>query len=247
MKTFGLTGYPLSHSWSADYFNRKFQGLQDHEYRLFPLKTAAEINQLIISEPSLLGLNVTIPHKIAVLPFLTELSPEAGRVGAVNCVKISREAGEIKQKGYNTDVIGFSGSLKPLLGKQHTRALVLGTGGASKAVMFVLDQLGIGYTLVSRNPAQAGIISYGQLNRQILQSHYLVINTSPQGMFPNVSELPEIPYEFLDQRHLLFDLVYNPAETLFLQKGREAGAAVKNGLEMLILQAESSWEIWNQA
>ncbi len=246
MKTFGLVGFPLTHSWSAEYFSRKFRelNLPDHEYRLYPIQSVEKILDILSGNPSLLGLNVTIPHKVAILPFLDELSTGAQEVGAVNCINVIRNSGKTKLIGYNTDVFGFTLSLERLIQPHHTHALVLGTGGASKAVVYALKQMGIRHTLVSRCPSHVGIISYEDLTKPIIADHSLIINTTPASMFPAVSGLPEIPYEFLSSRHLLFDLVYNPEETLFLRKGREAGATIKNGLEMLQLQAERSWEIW---
>jgi shikimate dehydrogenase len=186
-------------------------------------------------------LNVTIPYKEVVIPFLDELSKAAAQVGAVNCIRFK----DGKKTGYNTDVIGFTKSLQPLLQPHHNRALILGTGGAAKAVMYALQELAVPYTIVSRQAAN-GALSYDSLDQATMELHTLIINTTPLGMYPKVDTLPEIPYQYLTSRHLLYDLVYNPAATLFLQRGAAQGATIKNGHEMLILQAEASWEIWHQ-
>lgn len=258
MKKFGLIGYPLKHSFSKQYFNEKFEkeGLKDYHYELLPLPNISDLPDLLKQQPELCGLNVTIPHKIGVMFYLDKISPEAKEIDAVNCIRIVKSnpvesffSGEMCMKkvqleGYNTDVYGFEESLKPLLKKQHSKALVLGNGGAARAVFYVLKKLGIDYDVVSRraNPKQ---LSYGQLNREIIEAHPLIINTTPLGTFPKIDEKPEIPYEFIDKRHLLYDLVYNPEETAFLKEGKKGGATIKNGLEMLHLQAEKNWEIWN--
>lgn len=259
MKKFGLIGYPLKHSFSKQYFTEKFEklGLNDCEYNLYPLPSISDLPELLKKEPLLCGLNVTIPHKIGVMYYLDKVSPEAKEVDAVNCIKIKKAnqleslfCGEVSLKkvqleGHNTDVYGFRNSLEPLLKKRHKKALVLGNGGAARAVFHVLKSLEIEYHVVSRraNPKQ---YSYGQLNKEIISQHKLIINTTPLGTFPDVDSAPEIPYEFLTKDHLLYDLVYNPAETAFMKKGIEHGATVKNGLEMLHLQAERNWEIWNK-
>jgi len=247
MRLFGLIGYPLSHSFSATYFARKFadENISDTDYRLFPITDIAGLSDLLISKPGLLGFNVTIPYKIAVLPYLDQLSDEARGVGAVNCVKIERNGTDVKLTGYNTDIFGFRESLLPYLKPHHTKALVLGTGGAAKAVCYTLQQLGISFSLVSRNADTPGMLNYRQLTQNIISEHLLIINTSPVGMYPHTDACPEIPYRFLTPRHVLYDLVYNPAETKFMQQGMKAGAEVSNGLRMLELQAEKSWEIWN--
>ena len=247
MRLYGLIGYPLSHSFSAAYFARKFavENIVDSDYRLFPITDISEVKDLLASNPGLLGFNVTIPHKIAVLPYLQQLSAEAEAVGAVNCVKIERSGLDVKLTGYNTDIYGFSESLLPFLKPHYKRALVLGTGGAAKAVCYTLQQLGITFSMVSRNAGESSILSYQQLSREIVSEHQLIINTSPAGMYPNTDTCPEIPYQHVSPGHVLFDLVYNPTETLFMKKGLAAGADVTNGLRMLELQAEKSWEIWN--
>lgn len=242
MKQYGLIGYPLSHSFSKGFFGEKFE--KEHitgcSYDNFPIPGINEFPALLEQHPQLQGLNVTIPYKEAVIPFLDELSDAAARIRAVNCIHFR----DGKKKGYNTDVIGFSKSLQPLLRPHHQQALVLGTGGAAKAIMYALEQLGITYTVVSRQAAN-GAVSYESLTKEILDTHTLIVNTTPLGMYPKVDTFPEIPYQYLSSQHLLYDLVYNPAETAFLQKGAAQGAAIKNGHEMLILQAEASWEIWN--
>lgn len=243
MKQLGLIGYPLSHSFSKEYFRRKFEqeDIHGYEYDLFPLKDIRQLPALLREQPQLAGLNVTIPHKVAVMSFLHHLDPGAAAIGAVNTIQIRDGI----LSGYNTDAWGFETSLRPLLRSWHTKALILGTGGASKAVEYVLRQLGIRPLFVSRNP-QEGQISYGQLSASLIGDHTLIVNTTPLGTFPRVEQYPDIPYETLTERHLLYDLVYNPAETLFLKKGKEKGAALINGMEMLRLQAEKAWEIWTK-
>ncbi|MBL7683232.1 MAG: shikimate dehydrogenase [Flavipsychrobacter sp.] len=236
---YGLIGYPLSHSFSPAYFHHKFakQGI-DAIYQAYPILTINDFPALLNANPSLKGLNVTIPYKEQILHYLDEMDAAAETIGAVNCIKITSD----RLIGYNTDHIGFADSLRPLLRKQHTHALVLGTGGAAKAVMYALHQLGIDCKTVSRT---SGDITYDNLNDEIIQSHRLIINTTPLGMYPDANQCPSLPYKAIGQGHLLYDLIYNPEETLFLKQGSEAGAAIKNGYEMLILQAEASWQIWN--
>lgn len=243
MKVFGLIGYPLSHSFSKGFFAEKFrkEGVSDCIYENFPLEDISQFPALLEQQPNLRGLNVTIPYKEAVLPWLDELSPAAEQIKAVNCIQFH----EGSRIGFNTDVMGFKRSLQPLLKPHHTNALVLGTGGAAKAVMFVLQELNIPYTVVSRR-AHNAVINYNMLDKDIMTAHTIIINTSPLGMYPQTDEAPPIPYELITKHHLLYDLIYNPAETLFLQKGKAKGAAVKNGHEMLVLQAEASWDIWNE-
>lgn len=242
MRKFGLIGYPLTHSFSCKYFTEKF--LREHRtdcaYDNYPLVSIELLPSLIEKETEIKGLNVTIPYKESVKPFLNELDDTAAFVGAVNCIDITSNI----YKGYNTDVIGFELSLKPLLKAHHRQALILGTGGASKAVAYVLSKLGIAYKLVSRNRSGDYWI-YDDLDKEIIQEHTVIINTTPLGTSPDIFSIPDIPYQFLSSEHLLYDLVYNPAETVFLQKGKEQGATIKNGYEMLELQAEASWKIWN--
>lgn len=243
MKVYGLIGYPLSHSFSKGFFAEKFarEGIKECMYESFPIPAIEELPALIAQQPDLEGLNVTIPYKQVVMPYLDELSPAAAQIGAVNCIRFQ----DGRRVGYNTDAIGFKRSLEPLLKPHHNKALVLGTGGAAKAVQYVLENLNIPYKLVSRQ-AGADTIAYEQLDAGMMASHTLIINTTPLGMYPNVDAAPALPYEQLTYKHLLYDLIYNPPVTAFLQKGADKGATIKNGHEMLILQAEASWEIWNE-
>jgi len=247
MKLFGLIGHPLAHSRSKEYFQKKFEEEHfiDCDYRLFEFENLNSFPEFIQNTPELKGLNVTIPFKQNILNYLNEIDPTAKKVGAVNCIKIVRDGNELLIKGYNTDAFGLETSLRPLLGSRHQKAMILGTGGSSKATSFILDKLGIEFIFVSRNPLHSNQISYDELNKGIIEDHSLIINTSPAGMYPNINVAPTIPYQYLTKDHLLFDLVYNPLETLFLKKGKEKGATIKNGLEMLYLQADRSWEIWN--
>lgn len=246
MKRFGLIGYPLGHSFSKKYFSEKFEkeGLQNLEYELYPIESIEELPELIKSEKGLSGLNVTIPYKEQVIAYLDEIDPKAERIGDVNCIKIQGK----KLIGYNTDYSGFKESLVKFVGPNPMpeRALILGTGGASKAVKAALEDLGIEHQFVSRNPKE-GQLSYDLLNTQysILHAAKLIINTTPLGMAPNTDTLPPLPYEQLTKEHFLYDLVYNPLKTAFMQKGIDAKCWVKNGLEMLHGQAEAAWEIWN--
>jgi shikimate dehydrogenase len=238
---YGLIGYPLTHSFSPAYFQAKFAQLGvDAAYKAFPLKIIDELPHLLAAHADLRGLNVTIPYKQAVIPYLRELDETAAKTGAVNCIAITGG----KLKGYNTDVTGFLLSLRPLLRHCHRHALVLGTGGAFRAVTYVLDQLGISWQLVSRNKA-FGALTYEDVTPAIIKAHTLIINTTPLGMYPDVDAAPSIPYEALTSQHLLYDLIYNPPETRFLSLGKAQGATIKNGLEMLHLQADASWEIWS--
>lgn len=243
MRLFGLIGFPLEHSFSSGYFNEKFlrEGI-DARYENFPLPSAGLVKSLVNENPALAGLNVTIPYKEAVIPFLDETDPEVTRIGAVNTIAISPER---RLKGYNTDVIGFRDSLVPLLRRHHTHALILGGGGASKAVRFVLEELGIEYRVVSRSPADRHMMSYRELPR-FLSTFRLIVNTTPVGMYPATDASPDLPYDLIGPEHLAVDLVYNPETTLFMKKCGERGATVKNGLEMLYLQAEAAWKIWNR-
>ena len=243
MRRYGLIGYPLTHSFSQRYFTDKFdrEGIADCSYTNYSLREIGELSS-VLRDRELRGLNVTIPYKQQVIPFLHLLSPVVEAIGACNCIRI----GDGQLTGYNTDVVGFERSLIPLLRPHHREALVLGTGGASKAVEYVLLKLGISYRLVSRRPRQdTGDLGYEDVDAAVLASATLVINTTPVGMYPKVDECPPLPYAALTPGHYLYDLIYNPERTLFLQKGAAAGAAVENGHEMLILQAEESWRIWN--
>jgi shikimate dehydrogenase len=242
MHLYGLIGFPLEHSFSPQYFAEKFyrENITGTEYRLFPIENITDFILLKNRHPNLKGLNVTIPHKESIIPFMDELDAVAEAVGAVNCINLT----EGKAIGYNTDVYGFEQSLTPLLQPHHEKALVLGTGGAAKAVAYVLNKLNIAFSQVSRTPAP-NVLTYHDLNHQLLQEHTIIINTTPLGMHPNIYDFPDIPYRLLSARHLLFDLIYRPEKTVFLIKGEQQGAVVKNGLEMLYLQAEKSWEIWH--
>jgi shikimate dehydrogenase len=238
---YGIIGFPLGHTFSPSYFNRKFADMGiDARYEAFPLASIAELPTLLARHPQICGLNVTIPYKSAVLPYLDDIHPDAVRVGAVNCIGIRKG----RLTGYNTDVIGFRDSLMPLLHPRHNRALVLGTGGSSRAVVHVLEGLGIACTRVSRHPVLGQSVGYQELSEFDISRNKLIVNTTPLGMAPHTDTLPQLPYDALGSLHLLYDLVYNPAETPFLQAGRRHGAAVKNGLEMLHLQAEAGWKIW---
>ncbi|HEX4957412.1 MAG TPA: shikimate dehydrogenase [Lacibacter sp.] len=240
---YGLIGYPLSHSFSKNYFTQKFQreGISDCLYELFPLERIEMFPELIASHPNLEGLNVTIPYKEKVLPYVTEMSDAVKDIGACNCIQVKNG----KLTAFNTDVVGFEHSLKPLLKAYHTQALVLGTGGAAKAVVWVLQQMGITYQCVSRSGGE-GRLRYDELTKDIIKAYPLIINTTPLGMQPNVKSKPSLPYEALDKQHLCFDLVYNPSKTVFLQEAERRGAVIKNGLEMLELQAEAAWNLWNR-
>lgn len=245
MKKFGLVGFPLTHSFSRKHFTEKFEkeGITDCVYSNYEMETANALPLLVRDNPDIVGLNVTIPHKQNVLMYLSELDDSAQKVGAVNVIKVSR--GEMI--GYNSDYYGFKQSLANFLPEKFQsgiKALVLGTGGASKAVLAALADMNISYQVVSRTP-KGKTISYADLNAEIISGVNIIINSTPLGTFPNIDACPDIPYELLTEEHYLFDLVYNPAETLFMKKGLEKGAKVKNGLEMLQLQAEKSWEIWN--
>ncbi len=248
MKLYGLIGYPLTHSLSAKYFEEKFQRdtISGCRYEVMEMQTVSNLHSIILQLKSLSGLNVTIPFKQEVISFLDELDNTAKKIGAVNCVMISRKKETLRLKGFNTDAWGFEKTLLPLLKPFHTKALILGSGGGSKAVRFILDKHGIGHLTVSRNPSGKGQISYNKIDDEIMKKYLLIINTTPVGMFPDTEQYPEIPYQFASSHHLFYDLVYNPEETLFLKKGKERGANIKNGLEMLYLQAEKSWEIWNK-
>ena len=247
MKRFGLIGYPLGHSFSKGYFIEKFirEDRPDSVYENFPLDSAGGLPELIASHPDLQGLNVTIPHKQAVLSCLDELDQQAAQIGAVNCIKITRSGGKIHLKGYNTDAWGFGRSLAEMLGKERPDALVLGTGGASKAVAYVLKQLGIRFRFVSRTGDGEAILSYEGLTPETIARTRLIVNTTPLGTYPDTGAMPAIPYDGIGRGHFLHDLVYNPSETAFLREGRVREAAVKNGYAMLVGQAERSWEIWN--
>jgi shikimate dehydrogenase len=247
MKKYGLIGYPLGHSFSKGYFTTKFEreNISDCMYDNFPLTNISELESLLRLEPCLAGLNVTIPYKEQVLPYLDEGDEEAEKIGAVNSIKIFRYDEKTWLKGYNTDAYGFEQPLKNVLTPLHASALVLGTGGAAKAVIYILSKLNIRFLFVSRNPRESSMLSYNELTPEHVQQHKLIINTSPVGMFPNINTCPSIPYEAIGSDHILYDLVYNPEKTLFLKRGEEKKATLINGLPMLYGQAERSWQIWN--
>lgn len=246
MVLYGLIGYPLGHSWSPGYFRDLFleKGLTDHVYQLFPISGIELFNDLVSKQPELSGLNVTIPYKTSILPFLDALSPEAAEVGAVNCIHFKRKSGKPFLTGFNTDVFGFENSIKPYLNSGHSNALILGNGGASKAVQFVLKKLGIQFKLVSRNYRSDSHLVYQELNNELILSHKLIINTTPLGMHPNDDCCPVIPYDAITSQHLLFDLIYNPPVTKFMAAGLKNGATVVNGKRMLEMQADESFQIW---
>ncbi|MEO5891195.1 MAG: shikimate dehydrogenase [Ferruginibacter sp.] len=244
MKLYGLIGYPLGHSFSKQYFTEKFarEGLTDCFFEAFAIKSIDDFPGVLAANPLLKGLGVTIPYKEQVLRFVDEMSEEVKFIGATNSIKITGN----KLVAYNTDIIGFEESFRKGLGPMHTKALILGTGGASKAVQYVLKKIGIDFLVVTRNEAlKDGFISYNNIDEQIINECKVIINCTPAGMYPNENIAPGIPYHLITAGHYLYDLVYKPASTLFLQKGEEKGATVQNGYEMLLIQAEASWIIWN--
>lgn len=240
---FALVGKNISYSFSKTYFTNKFHNEQisDCQYVNFDIQSIDELPEKLKENPNLKGMNVTIPYKKQIINFLSEVSPTAAEIGAVNVVKVTKN-GLI---GYNTDYYGFSESLKPLLKSHHNKALILGTGGASGAVAYALKKLGIAFRFVSRNP-QIGQYAYSDLSASIIQKYKIIINCTPLGTFPNVNDCPSIPYQYITEEHLLYDLVYNPEKTTFLQKGEKKKATIINGLKMLELQAEKAWEIWSE-
>ncbi len=243
MRLFGLIGFPLGHSFSKLYFEEKFlnQNLHDCTFELFPLNKI-EAFKVIEKNKTLCGLAVTIPYKEAVIKYLTDITADAKEIGAVNCIKFIDK----KTMGYNTDVIGFEKSFTPLLKPHHTKALILGTGGASKAVQFVLKKIGINFLLVSRNRiAEKSIISYSDIDENIIKQYSIIVNCTPLGMSPKENQSPNIPYQYITAEHLLYDLIYKPEKTIFLAEGEKYGATIKNGFEMLVIQAEENWKIWN--
>lgn len=246
MKKFGLIGFPLEHSFSKSFFTEKFLE-EDIEasYELFPLEDIRQIRELPARDPAIAGLNVTMPHKTGVIPFLDSLDPGAGKINAVNTITVERTGTKMFLKGYNTDASGFRRSFLEFIGAERGSCLILGTGGAARAVAFVLGTLDIPYSLVTRKESIPGKLHYDQLNRKAIEDHAFIINATPMGMVPAIGTLPDIPYEWLTEKHFLFDLVYNPTETLFLKKGREKGCRTRNGMDMLIYQAIDSWNIWN--
>lgn len=253
MDTYGLIGFPLKHSFSAGFFTDKFRKENiDAEYLNFEIEDILDIRRVILFNQRLKGLNVTIPYKEKIIPFLNNISAEAEKIGAVNVIKVIRKPGDMyfyELTGYNTDYIGFKDSLTPLLKPGvNYKALILGTGGASKAVSQALTDIDIEWSYVSRSKSKNNkgrVISYSELSQEIMHTHNIIINASPVGTFPEIESCPDIPYNHLTPEHILYDLVYNPEETMFLRKGKEKGATTKNGLEMLELQALAAWEIWN--
>jgi shikimate dehydrogenase len=247
MEKYGLLGLSLGHSFSKTYFNQKFESEHiDAEYVNFEIPAIKELKNIVKENPDLRGLNVTLPYKTAVIPLLDDIDEDAGLIGAVNVIAFGKGSfGKRRLKGYNSDILGFRQSIEPLLGETHRKALILGTGGASKAVFQGLKQLGVASTFVSRTPKDF-CITYGEITPRILDQYRVIVNTTPVGMYPRIDNCPDIPYHLLTPGHLLYDLLYNPDETLFMQKGRKQGATVKNGLEMLLLQAFASWEIWHR-
>ncbi len=249
MNTYGLIGYPLGHSFSRKFFTEKFakEGI-DAQYLNFEIPSIEEFPNIIKNNPTLRGLNVTIPYKQQVMQYLDDISEEAKTIGAVNVVKcqLSTVNSQLHLTGYNSDVIGFVNSIKPLLKPHHKKALILGTGGASKAIRYGLEKkLGMKTLFVSRS-ARGGMITYEEVTAEVLKEYEVIVNCSPVGMYPHVDECPVLPYEAMNENNLLYDLVYNPLETLFMKKGAAQGATVKNGLEMLHLQAIASWEFWEK-
>ena len=245
MKKYGLIGYPLGHSFSMGYFNEKFKNEAINAvYENFEIPDIQDITTVIGSNPDLAGFNVTIPYKEKVMDYLDYIAPEAAEIGAVNVVKVTHNGERAVLKGFNSDVVGFVNSIKPLLRPLHKKALVLGTGGASKAVEYGLRKLGLETIKVSRTEKD-NTITYGQVTPEMLSEYKVIVNCTPCGMAPHFDECPNLPYDSIDVSFLLYDLIYNPEETLFLRKGKEKDATVKNGLEMLLLQAEEGWNIWN--
>ncbi|MCI1246664.1 MAG: shikimate dehydrogenase [Prevotella sp.] len=244
MDKYGLIGYPLGHSFSKDYFNEKFHNEHiDARYINFEIPNIEDLPEIIDSNPELKGFNVTIPYKEQVISYLDYISPEARSIGAINVVKVEHKGSDVILKGFNSDVIGFTKSIEPLLETFHKKALILGTGGASKAINYGLKSLGLENIFVSRYQ-RPGTIQYDQLTPDIIHEYNVIVNCTPVGMYPHVDACPQIPYEALDTHNLLYDLIYNPDTTLFMKKGKERGANVKNGLEMLLLQAFASWKFW---
>ena len=247
MKKFGLIGYPLGHSFSRNFFNEKFRSeLINAEYINFEIPSIDDLAKVIASNPNLVGFNVTIPYKEQIIPFLNAIDKDAEAIGAVNVVKVKHVKGKPFLTGYNSDIMGFTQSIESLLEPQHKKALILGTGGASKAINHGLKQLGLETLFVSRARKDKDTITYEDLTPAIMDEYKVIVNCTPIGMYPQADECPNIPYECLTPQHLLYDLLYNPDTTLFMKKGSDYGATVKNGLEMLLLQAFGSWDIWNR-
>ena len=245
MDKYGLIGYPLGHSFSIGYFNERFENENiDAEYINFEIPTIDDLPEVLASNPQLKGLNVTIPYKEKVLPFLDSVSPEARAIGAVNVIRVTHKGTKVTLKGFNSDVIGFTKSIEPMLEKHHKKALILGTGGASKAINYGLKSLGLETVFVSRYE-RPGTIHYESITPEVVKEYNVIVNCTPLGMYPQSDVCPKLPYEALDSHNILYDLIYNPDQTLFMKKGLAHGAQVKNGLEMLLLQAFASWEFRN--
>lgn len=246
MEQYGLIGYPLRHSFSMSFFNDKFKSEKiNAKYINFEISTITEFKNIVEENLDLKGLNVTIPYKEQVIPYLNRLHEDAKQIGAVNVIKIERKKSEPYLTGFNSDIIGFKESIRMLLQPHHKLALVLGTGGAAKAIFYCLKQLEITPTYVSRIKKSDNVLTYEELTAEIINSHTIIVNCTPVGIYPYMDECPKIPYEFLSSKHLLYDLLYNPNETLFMKLGKERNASIKNGLEMLLLQASASWDFWH--
>ncbi len=248
-KVIGLIGFPLEHSFSERYFNERFsaQGYDFIEYRNFPLEEIEELEELLDLVPEICAFNVTSPYKQMVIRYLDDISAEARQINAVNTVIIDRSEGKRRLIGFNTDIYGFEASIKPLLEPYHTDALILGTGGAAQAVAYALNKLGVNYSFVSRSKRlEHPTYIYSELTQEIVKSNLVIINSTPLGMFPYITLYPPFPYQYLTERHLLFDLIYNPRRTKFLEFGQEHNAKIANGLQMLYLQAAKSWEIFEE-
>lgn len=243
IKRFGLVGKNIGYSFSRKYFWEKFEkkSLDDYSYDNFDIQDISDFIGIIKNNRNLCGLNVTIPYKETIIPYLDNLSGKAKKIGAVNCIKFTKKG---KLKGYNTDCYGFKKSLKPLLKPHHKKALILGTGGASKAIAYTLKKLGIGYIFVSRNQG-INTIKYEDITAETFQNFQIIINCTPLGTYPETEKFPLLPYQCFSQAHIAFDLIYNPEQTLFLKKASENGTVIKNGYEMLVLQAEKAWKIWH--
>ena len=245
MDKYGLIGYPLGHSFSIGYFNERFENENiDAKYINFEIQSIDDLHEVLASNPQLKGINVTIPYKEKVIPFLDSVSPEARAIGAVNVIRVTHKGNKVILRGFNSDVIGFTKSIEPMLEKCHKKALILGTGGASKAVNYGLKSLGLETVFVSRYE-RPDTIQYESITPDVVKEYNVIVNCTPLGMYPHSDECPKLPYEALDSHNILYDLIYNPDQTLFMKKGLAHGAQVKNGLEMLLLQAFASWEFWN--
>ena len=244
MDKYGLIGYPLGHSFSISYHNQRFadEGI-NAKYINFEIASIDDLNQVLSQNPELKGLNVTIPYKQKIIPFLDYISPEARAIGAVNVIRVVHDGKNVRLRGYNSDVIGFVQSMEPLIEPYHKKALVLGTGGAARAIAYGLKSLGLEFVYVSRYE-RPDTIQYERITPEVVSEYNVIVNCTPLGMSPKVNTCPQLPYEALYERNILYDLIYNPDETLFMRKGRAQGATVKNGLEMLLLQAFASWEFW---